>query len=120
METTKTYGLKKLSQSESEQWYVYILECSDKTLYVGITNNLDRRISKHNNGTGAKYTKGRAPVTLLKYFIVNSKSEALKLEIKIKKMSRKDKIELKKINKVDSPEESVIVVDVTETDSLKN
>ncbi len=76
----------------NENWYVYLLECSDKTIYTGITNNLERRISQHNNGTGAKYTKGRAPVTLIKYFTVSSKGEALSLEYKIKQLSREKKL----------------------------
>ena len=73
-------------------WYVYLLECSDKTIYCGITNNLDKRVAAHNKGRGAKYTKGRRPVKLIKSFIVDDKSAALKLEIKIKKLSKKDKL----------------------------
>ena len=70
-------------------WFVYIVECSDKkrSLYTGITNNIDKRIEKHNNGTGAKFTRGRTPVKLIKSFEVVNKSEALKLEYKIKQMS---------------------------------
>lgn len=76
-------------------WYVYIVLCQkDNTLYTGITNNLEKRIKQHNSKKGAKYTKYRAPVVLYKYFIVASKSEALKLEYKIKKLSRKQKLEL--------------------------
>ena len=45
-------------------WHVYIIECSDGTLYTGITNDLDRRITAHNDGRGAKYTKSRRPVRL--------------------------------------------------------
>ena len=74
-------------------WYVYIVRCEkDDTLYTGITNNLERRIHQHNTGKGARYTKGRAPVTLLKSFNVDNKSEALKLEYKIKQLSREEKL----------------------------
>lgn len=73
-------------------WYVYILECSDQTLYTGITNNLEKRISKHNEGKGAKYTRGRGPVTLVRSFTCSSKSEALKLEYKIKQLSKEEKL----------------------------
>ncbi len=73
-------------------WTVYILKCSDESLYTGITNNLEKRIASHNKGIGSKYTRGRTPVTLIKSFIVASKSEALKLEYKIKQMSREDKL----------------------------
>ncbi len=75
-------------------WFVYLLQCSDDTLYCGITNNLDRRIKQHNARKGAKYTKGRTPVVLLKYFECADKSEALKLEYKIKQMSREEKLRL--------------------------
>lgn len=73
-------------------WFVYILECSDKTLYTGITNNLERRLKHHNEGKGAKYTRGRRPVILLKCFEVESKGEALKLEFKIKQLPKEDKL----------------------------
>ena len=78
----------------SGMWFVYLLECSDNTLYCGITNNLTRRIDQHNKGKGAKYTKGRGPVALIKFFVCTSKSEALKLEYKIKQMSREEKLKL--------------------------
>lgn len=77
-----------------EKWHVYILECSDETLYTGITNNLELRLKKHNQGKGARYTKGRAPVKLLINFEVDGKSKALKLEYKIKKLSKKEKLEI--------------------------
>jgi len=73
-------------------WFVYLLECADKTIYCGITNNLEKRISTHNSGKGAKYTRGRLPVKLIKSFTVDSKSEALKLEYKIKQLSREEKL----------------------------
>ena len=75
-------------------WVVYLLKCSDETLYCGITNDLAARVLAHNNKTGAKYTRGRTPVTIFKTFSVESKSDALKLEHKIKKMSRKKKLAL--------------------------
>jgi len=76
-------------------YFLYILECSDKTLYTGITTNLNRRIKEHNNSKlGAKYTKVRRPVKLVysKQFI--DRSEALKEEVRIKKLSRQQKISL--------------------------
>lgn len=75
-------------------WFVYILRCSDDTLYTGITNDLERRIKQHNEGKGAKYTRGRGPVALVKSFECESKSEALKLEFAIKKLSREEKLKL--------------------------
>ncbi len=76
-------------------WQVYILKCADKTFYTGITNNLERRIKEHNESVlGAKYTKGRRPVHLIYSVKVKNKSEALKKEIKIKKLTREEKIKL--------------------------
>lgn len=73
-------------------WVVYLLKCFDNTLYCGITNDLNKRIETHNKGKGAKYTKGRRPVILLKYFECLDKGEALSLEYKIKQMSREEKL----------------------------
>ena len=68
--------------------FVYILECKDGTFYTGYTTDLKSRFEKHNSGWGAKYTRGRIPVKLVYFEIVETKSEALKREIKIKKMNR--------------------------------
>jgi predicted GIY-YIG superfamily endonuclease len=76
-----------------KKWFVYILECNDGTLYTGITNDLDKRIGQHNAGKGAKYTKGRGPVKLLKSFELLDKSSALKLEYKIKQLSHQSKLD---------------------------
>lgn len=75
-------------------WYVYILECADGSLYTGITKDLDKRVEAHNNGTGAKYTRPRRPVTLAWAIEVEDKSTALRLEHHIKSHSRKEKLEL--------------------------
>lgn len=74
------------------KWFVYLLRCVDDSLYCGITNNLEKRIITHNKGKGAKYTKGRRPVVLLKYFELETKSEALILEYRIKQLPRQEKI----------------------------
>lgn len=81
--------------------YVYILKCSDKTLYTGWTNNLEKRLSCHNSGKGAKYTKYRLPVKIVYFEKLESKSEALKREYAIKQLSRKDKLKL--INNSSNP-----------------
>ncbi len=78
----------------STTWVVYILRCFDDTLYTGATNNIHNRLSMHNSGKGAKYTRHRLPVKLVALFPCDNKSEALKLECKIKKMSREKKLEL--------------------------
>jgi len=73
---------------------VYILECNDNSLYTGITNNLEKRVSTHNSGKGAKFTKTRLPVRLVYREIYNTKSDSLKREIEIKKMKRNEKLDL--------------------------
>ena len=75
-------------------WYVYILECSDGTLYTGITTNLDKRLKTHNNGKGAKYTKARLPVVLKVSVEAEDRSNASKEEYRIKQLTRKEKLEL--------------------------
>lgn len=68
------------------------MECSDKTYYTGITNNIERRIEEHNTSDlGAKYTRARRPVKLVFEKRVRTRSRALKLEDKIKKLKRSDK-----------------------------
>jgi putative endonuclease len=75
-------------------WHVYILRCSDNTLYTGITDDLPRRIAAHNAGKGAKYTRGRGPVTPVFEEVCADKSDALKRELAIKALSRAKKLEL--------------------------
>ncbi|MDB5204206.1 MAG: endo/excinuclease domain protein [Candidatus Taylorbacteria bacterium] len=76
-------------------YFVYILECADKTLYTGTTNDLEKRILSHNTSkTGAKYTRGRRPVTLKYFEDCGTKGNALKREATIKKFSREEKLKL--------------------------
>ena len=82
-----------------KSWYVYILECRDGTYYTGITDNLPRRLAAHNDGRGAKYTRGRGPVTLLYRESCPDKSMALRREIQIKRLTRREKEELIKNQK---------------------
>lgn len=74
--------------------YVYILECSDGTLYTGWTNDLEKRVKKHNLGEGAKYTRGRTPCRLVYFEEFETKIEATKREYAIKKLSKDKKIKL--------------------------
>ena len=74
--------------------YVYILRCSDNTLYTGWTNNLDKRLKAHNNGKGAKYTRARLPVEIVYFEEFDNKKDAMKREYEIKKLSRKEKLNL--------------------------
>ena len=85
---------KKLLEKAREKNYVYIVECSDNTLYTGWTNDLENRIKAHNEGRGAKYTASRRPVRLVYSEEYETKNEAMSREAKIKKLSRKDKLTL--------------------------
>lgn len=74
--------------------YIYIVECSDGTYYTGYTNNIKKRIIAHNEGRGAKYTKGRGPVRLKHTESFPTKSQAMSREYQIKRLSRKQKEKL--------------------------
>jgi len=81
-------------------YYIYILECNDKTLYTGITKDLKRRLDEHNlSDKGAKYTKVRRPVKLVYSEKSTNRSEASKREYAIKRFSRERKLELIKKNR---------------------
>lgn len=80
-------------------WYVYILRCRDDTLYTGITDDLNRRLEAHNSGKGAKYTRGRGPVTLCYSEPQESYSAALKREYAIKQLSREEKLAIISLKK---------------------
>jgi len=76
-------------------YFVYILECSDKTLYTGIATDVDRRLNEHNNSDkGAKYTKIRRPLKLVYTEESENRSSASKREYEIKKLTREKKLEL--------------------------
>ena len=76
-------------------YYVYILTCKDNTLYTGITKDLQKRLDEHNSSDkGAKYTKARRPVVLSYSEEASDRSEASKREYAIKKLSRKEKLEI--------------------------
>lgn len=75
-------------------WYVYIVECSDGTLYTGISTNVNKRIIAHNKGKGAKYTSTRKPVVLRALFEAIDRSSASKEEYRIKQLSREAKLKL--------------------------
>ncbi len=76
------------------KWIVYILECSDKSLYTGITNDMERRLEEHRTGRGAKYTKQRRPLRVRYTEFYGTKSAALKREAAIKSLDRSEKLAL--------------------------
>jgi putative endonuclease len=75
-------------------WNVYIIEGVDEKLYTGITNNLNRRLAEHNLGYGGKFTRFRGPFKLRYAEDLSNRSEALKREAGIKKLSREEKLKL--------------------------
>ena len=84
-------------------WYLYIVECSDGSLYTGITTDTDRRVKEHNNSKrGAKYTRSRRPVTLVMVEEHCSRALAASREARVKSLTRKQKLELIKASGVRS------------------
>ena len=77
-----------------KDWWVYILECRDGTFYTGITDDIQSRLVVHNEGKGARYTKGRGPVLLRYSEKVQGRGEATRREVEIKKMNRSEKMRL--------------------------
>ena len=75
-------------------WRVYILRCTDNSLYTGVTNNLEKRLNAHNSGKGAKYTKARRPVVLVYNENAANRSAAQIREAEIKKLTRVEKLGL--------------------------
>jgi putative endonuclease len=76
-----------------DPWYVYVVECADGTLYVGIAKDVEARIGAHNTGRGAKYTRARLPVRLLYREEHPDMPAALKREYEVKRWTRSRKIE---------------------------
>ncbi len=76
------------------KFFIYILECKDGTLYTGSTKDLDNRLVQHNNGNGAKYTRCRCPCKLVYSEEFETRSEAIHREREIKKLPRKEKLNL--------------------------
>ncbi len=79
---------------EVKKNYTYMVRCKDGSLYTGWTNNLEKRLQAHNEGSGAKYTKTRRPVELVYYEEYESKTQAMKREYEIKQLPKKKKEEL--------------------------
>jgi putative endonuclease len=77
--------------SDDGAWYLYLLECSGNTIYTGITTDVERRFAEHQAGKGAKYTRSRKPVRILGQVRFETKSDALKAEIAMKRMTSTQK-----------------------------
>lgn len=75
-------------------WFVYMLRCADGSLYTGVSTDIERRLAEHNSGRGAKYTRGRSPVSLVYQEHCHDRGEALRREAAIRRLSRSDKLAL--------------------------
>jgi putative endonuclease len=78
-------------QPPEDPWFVYLLECADGSLYTGIARDVEKRLALHNQGKGAKYTRGRRPLVLLARSGAMSRTEALRLELRVKRLPREAK-----------------------------
>ncbi|ELZ57927.1 MULTISPECIES: GIY-YIG nuclease family protein [unclassified Haloferax] len=74
--------------------FVYVIECTDGSLYTGYTTDVERRVAEHDAGEGAKYTRGRTPVELVHVEEFDSKSAAMSREYEIKQLRRREKLRL--------------------------
>lgn len=84
----------KCDEKRKKLNYTYIVLCNDGSLYTGWTTDLERRISTHNRGEGARYTRSRLPVRLVYYEEFETKQEAMSREAKIKRLAREEKLKL--------------------------
>lgn len=80
--------------NKSTDWFIYLVRCRNGHLYTGISTNVARRFAAHQVGKGAKYLRGKGPLELVYQQKIGTRSEALKAEIKVKKMSRQTKEKL--------------------------
>lgn len=84
--------------TQQQSWLVYILECNDGSFYTGITNELERRLRQHNNGSASRCTRSRLPVKVIYQECCASRSQALSREMAIKSLTRAGKQKLMGIN----------------------
>ena len=80
--------------AHSSAAYVYLLRCADGTLYCGWASDLDRRVREHQAGTASRYTRSRLPVELVWSKAAASRSEAMREEVRVKRLSRREKLRL--------------------------
>ena len=85
-------------------WYLYILRCGDGSLYTGITTDVEKRLEAHRSGKGAKYTRGRGPLTLVYRETCGDHSRALKRELEVKAMTAAQKNKMLQLSPLDETE----------------
>ena len=91
---TSPNPVRSVSESPAPTWFVYILRCSDGTLYTGVTLDLDRRCRQHNAGTASRYTRSRLPAKLVYREEQPGQGSALKREASVKRLTRREKLAL--------------------------
>lgn len=80
-----------MPNNNSEGWSLYLIRCSSGQLYTGITTDVDRRFAEHQQGKGAKFLRGKGPLELVFAALIGDRSDALKMEIRVKKLRRSKK-----------------------------
>ena len=85
-------GMQSALDLAESGFYVYLVECSDGTYYTGYTKDVEKRLEMHNSGKGAKYTRTRLPVQLIGFREFLTQRIAMQMEIRVKKMPRRDKV----------------------------
>ena len=83
-----------ISENADVSWCVYVLKCSNNYLYIGMTNNLEKRLKEHANGTGSKFVRSWRPFELTRIISCKDRKEATSLEYKLKKLKRDRKLEV--------------------------
>ena len=81
-------------RSSLKSWYLYLVRCGDGSIYTGVSNDVGRRLSEHRSGKGARYLRGRTPLTLARKIRVGSRGDALKIELRVKRLPRDKKEKL--------------------------
>jgi putative endonuclease len=79
-------------KKENSSWFIYLVKCLDNSLYTGITNDIEKRMKAHKENNGSKYVRSRGFGKLIGFKKIKNKSEALKLELKIKKLRPVEKL----------------------------
>ncbi|MBI1871595.1 MAG: GIY-YIG nuclease family protein [Chlamydiae bacterium] len=92
----------------SKKWFLYILKCSDLSLYTGITKNIEKRFKTHSKGKGARYTRSRLPLRLVYQETCKTKSDALIREGKVKALPRIKKLALIEGGKTSSTQDTLV------------
>ena len=90
-----------------DQWYLYIIKCHDGSLYTGITTDVKRRLATHRKNRGAKYLRGRGPLSLVFETMIGSRALALKVERLVKKMPKHKKERLVRTGSWDADKNSL-------------